>query len=137
MMGAVAISGLSAMALKRVGMEMQWLQVAASGAAGGVVGNLVLKAAMALVLKLGWAKKALDRFVAYLIAGFFQSLILGGLVIVLQFKGQHGTIGPALFVVVGWMVGLLASCLPLAILELNADETKDQKSDRSPGAHSD
>lgn len=122
MVGAVAISGLSAFAMRRLGVEMQWLQVAASGAAGGVVGNLLLKAAMAGIRRMGLGAKALDRFVAYILVGFFSSLILGGVVLAIQFKGQQGAIGPGLFTVIGWMVGLLAASLPLAISELNSSE---------------
>ena len=120
MVGAVAISGLSAFAMRRLGVEMQWLQVAASGAAGGVVGNLLLKGAMRLITKMGWARRALDRFIAFILAGFVASLVLGGAMLAVQFKGHTGAIGPGLFVVIGWMVGLLASSLPLAIHELNA-----------------
>jgi hypothetical protein len=122
MVGAVAISGLSAFAMRRLGVEMQWLQVAASGAAGGVVGNLLLRGAMQAIAKLGWPKKALDRFVAYLLCGFGSSLLLGGAMLAYQYQGRSGAIGPGLFVVIGWMVGLLASSLPLAIHELQADE---------------
>ena len=123
MVGAVAISGLSAFAMRRLGVEMQWLQVAASGAAGGVVGNLLLRASMAALQRMGYGVKALDRFVAYILVGFLASLILGGVVLAIQFKGQQGAVGPGLFTVIGWMVGLLASSLPLAIHELNAEET--------------
>jgi len=134
--GALAISGLSAMAMKRLGVEMQWLQVAASGAAGGVVGNLILGALMRLLRKLGFAAKPLDRFVTYFVSGFGLSLVLGGLVLYVVFRGEHGAIGPRLFGVIGWMVGLLASSLPLAILELG-DDSAHQKTGSSPGAASD
>lgn len=123
MLGALAISGLSAFAMRRLGFEMQWLQVAASGAAGGVIGNLLLKAVMRLISAVGWARRALDRFIAFIIAGFLSSLILGALMLVVQFKGRTGAIGPGLFVVIGWMVGLLASSLPLAIHELQVDDS--------------
>ena len=123
MVGAIAISGLSAFAMRRLGVEMQWLQVAASGAAGGVVGTLLLRASMAAIQRMGYGVKALDRFVAYILVGFLASLILGGVVLAIQFKGQQGAIGPGLFTVIGWMVGLLAASLPLAIGELNSSES--------------
>ena len=120
MVGAVAISGLSAFAMRRLGVEMQWLQVAASGAAGGVVGNLLLRVLMQVIAKVGWASRPLDRFVAYLLCGFGSSLVLGGALLYVLFQGRQGSIGPSLFVVIGWMVGLLAASLPLAIRELGS-----------------
>jgi hypothetical protein len=99
--------------------------VAASGAAGGVVGNLLLRGLMRLLVRGRFAKRALDRFAAYFVGGFVQSLILGGVMLAVQFKGHTGAIGPGLFVVIGWMVGLLAASFPLAIAELAADGSSD------------
>ncbi|MFN7684465.1 MAG: GNAT family N-acetyltransferase [Oligoflexia bacterium] len=120
--GALAISGLSAFALKRVGMEMQWLQVAASGAAGGAAGTLLLRAGMLAVRRLGWGRQALERFVIYLVLAFAFSLLLGGAVLYVIARGSDGAIGPRLFTVIGWMVGLLAAGLPLGIRELLVSE---------------
>ena len=129
MVGAVAISGLSAFAMKRLGIEMQWLQVAASGAAGGVVGNLVLRLIVYTLQRRGLLKKNLDRFVALFVSGFLLSLVLGGVVLYVVFQGAQGAVGPKLFSVIGWMVGLLASSLPLAIGELGAEDSIEAGSD--------
>lgn len=117
-LGALVISGLSAMAMKRLGVEMQWLQVAGSGAAGGLAGNWILRGGMALLRRSGRASQPLERFVVYFVMGFVLSLVLGGALMYVVFQGRQGAIGPALFTVIGWMVGLLASSLPLAIREL-------------------
>jgi len=124
MVGALAISGLSAFAMKRLGIEMQWLQVAASGAAGGVVGNLVLRLIVHALRARGLLRKGLDRFAAFFVSGFLLSLLLGGMVLYLIFQGEQGAVGPKLFSVIGWMVGLLASSFPLAIGELGAEDSE-------------
>lgn len=116
--GALLISGLSAMAMRRLGVEMQWMQVAASGAAGGLAGNWILRGSMALIRRSGRAAQPLERFVVYFVMGFVLSLVLGGALLYVLFEGRQGAIGPGLFTVIGWMVGLLASSLPLAIREL-------------------
>ena len=120
MLGALMISGLSAFAMRRLGVEMQWLQVAASGAAGGIIGNFLLRLIMRLIRRLGFANRGLDRFAAYFVAGFSLSIVLGMAVLFAVFRGSHGAVGPKLFTVIGWMVGILASSFPLAIVELSS-----------------
>jgi hypothetical protein len=74
-------------------------------------------------------KKNLDRFVALFVSGFLLSLVLGGVVLYVVFQGAQGAVGPKLFSVIGWMVGLLASSLPLAIGELGAEDSIEAGSD--------
>ena len=73
----------------------------------------------------GSKKNSLDRFAWLILSGLVVSLVLGGVgmllaVVTTPVQVASGTrvLGPRLFIMIGWLIGLLASCLPLAITEL-------------------
>ncbi len=133
--GAVAallMAGLSAFALRRLGQEMNWLAVLSGGAAGGLAGHLVLRFVLAwLDRRVAGAEArigSMDRFVWLILSGLATSLVLGAAFLALAFSladpGESGArqLGPRIFVLIGWLVGILASSVPLAILELQAGD---------------
>ena len=126
---ALAMSALSAFAMRRYGQEMNWAGILAGGVAGGLVGHFVLRLVLSLLKRPGSNRSSMDRFAWLLIWGLIASLVLGALgmmVVVHQspIRPEDGVrvLGARVFVMVGWLVGILASSLPLAIVELQSED---------------
>ncbi|MBU6375556.1 MAG: hypothetical protein KGQ59_06135 [Bdellovibrionales bacterium] len=130
-LAAVLISLLSAFALRRLGQEMNWPGVVVGGALGGLAGHGVLRLVMLWLNRRESKKSSMDRFAWLVVTGFVASFVLGGvgmLVTLLYGPGQTAdgfrTLGSRLFVLIGWMVGILAASFPLAIFELLREESE-------------
>lgn len=127
-LAALLISGLSAFAMRRLGQEMDWLAVLSGGAAGGLAGHFVLRGVLAWLDRSGKARSPMDRFAWMVVSGLVASLVLGVAFFAVIFVGlsasPDGTrvLGSKLFVMIGWLVGVLASSLPLALLELQRED---------------
>jgi hypothetical protein len=126
-LAAILISGLSAFAMRKLGQEMSWMSVLSGGAAGGLAGHAVLRGVLAWLERTGRAPSPMDRFAWVILSGLVASVILGAAIFAVMFQGLPvgvdgvRTLGPRLFVMIGWLVGILASSLPLAIVELQRE----------------
>jgi len=121
---AILISGLSLFAMRKLGQQMDWKGIISGGAAGGLAGHGVLRGVLAWLDRTGRAASSMDRFAWVIVSGLVASVVLGAVVFAWIFSelpvGADGTraLGSKLFVMIGWLVGILASSLPLAIVEL-------------------
>jgi len=134
-LAAILISGLSAFAMRRLGQEMDWGAVLSGGAAGGLAGHFVLRVVLAWLDRTQRAKSPMDRFVWMIVSGLVASMVLGAVGFAWVFIGLpmapdgNRVLGSKLFVMIGWLVGVLASSLPLAIVELQ----RESRNSESPG----
>jgi hypothetical protein len=126
-LAAILISGLSLFAMRRLGQQMDWTAIISGGAAGGLAGHAILRGVLAWLDRTGRAASSMDRFAWMIVSGLVASVVLGAGVFAWIFSGlpvaADGTraLGPKLFMMIGWLVGILASSLPLAIAELQAE----------------
>ena len=124
-LAALSISLLSAFAMRRLGQEMNWSGVIAGGTLGGLVGHGVLRLVLIWLNRPGTRKSSMDRFAWLVVSGFVASFVLGALgmlasLLYAPVQTADGTqvLGQKLFILIGWLVGILAASLPLALFEL-------------------
>jgi hypothetical protein len=128
-LAAILIAGLSAFAMRRLGQEMDWVAVLSGGAAGGLAGHGVLRGVLLWLDRTKRARSPMDRFAWMVLSGLVTSMVLGVVLFAVIFRelpvGADGSrvLGPRLFVMIGWLVGILASSLPLAIVELQREDS--------------
>jgi len=131
-LAAIVISGLSAFAMRRFGQEMNWPGVLCGGLAGGLAGHFILRGVLRWLGRTGRARASTDRFAWMILSGLGSSLVLGVAFFAVTFQsleaGADGTrvLGARIFVLIGWLVGVLAASVPLAICELQRDDSGSQ-----------